>query len=118
MQVLGLSNYSTDPSAADLRQCIKTDQPTAHLALDFAQKRLRSMWHVGTYENLRPSLASLATSWGVDVTGSAYRSNTAHAFSYDGEGEDDKARSLARSDCVTAPKRSACFAHESLHELL
>ena len=93
VQVLGLSNYSTDPAAADLRACIKADRPAAELALDFTLKRLRGMWHVGVYENLRRSLASLATSRGVDVKGTAYRSNTAHAFSYDGgEGEDDKVR--------------------------
>jgi hypothetical protein len=43
---------------------------------------------VGTYENLRTSLATLAVLRGTDVSSTAYKSNVAHAFSYDG-GEDD-----------------------------
>jgi hypothetical protein len=88
-QVLGLTNYSTDPAASALRNCIRTDRPSAKLALAFAKERLGTMWHLGTYETLRPSLASLASSLGADVDAVAYKSNTAHAFSYDGgeEGE-------------------------------
>lgn len=103
-QVLGLTNYSTDPAAAALRRCIRTDRPTAELALAFAKERLGTMWHVGTYETLRLSLASVASSVGIDVDTAAYKSNTAHAFSYDGgeEGEVCLLAQLTHTLCCQA----------------
>lgn len=101
VQVLGLTNYSMDPAASELRHCIRHDKPTARLALDFAKERLRGMWHVGTYETLRPSLASLASTFGIDVESLAYKSNTAHAFSYDGGDEPEAVCPCIRQTLAT-----------------
>lgn len=100
VQVLGLTNYSMDPEASELRHCIMRDRKTAEIALDFAKERLRGMWHVGTYETLRPSLTSLAASLGSDVGGVAYKTNNAHAFSYDGGTADGEVRSHSCSPFV------------------
>jgi hypothetical protein len=91
VQVLGLTNYSMDVHASQLRHCIKHDGLTAELALSFAKDRLRNMWFVGTYETLRQSLAAVASTMKIDLSNLAFRSNSPHAFSYDGGEADEKA---------------------------
>ena len=89
-QVLGLTNYSHDPNASLLRSCIRTDLESQSLALDFAKDRLREMLHVGVFERLHVSLATLATAVGISIDQTSYKTDTAHAFSYDVSEKSDK----------------------------
>ena len=99
--MLGLTNYSTDPAASELRACMQSDREAAQLALELVKARLRSMWRVGTFERLRESLAAVAVGMDIDVSSTAYRSNVAHAFSYDGGNDDEQVHCLASKNLVS-----------------
>lgn len=88
LQVLGLTNYSRDPEASTLRKCIREDDTTARLAVDYAKERLRTFMHVGTFEGMREHLSAFANKMGIDLDDKAYSSNKQHAFSYDSDPED------------------------------
>jgi hypothetical protein len=89
MQVLGLTNYSRDPQATELRNCIVNDHQAAELALEYAIQRLKTFAHVGTFEAMRESLSSFASRIGKNLSDLAWSSNKMHAFSYDEGDEDD-----------------------------
>ena len=99
--MLGLTNYSHDPSAALLRGCLRSDPGAQHAALDLAKERLRGMLHVGVFERLHASLGTLAGATARDIDAPTWKSDTANAFSYDvsdgeSEGEVREGRSGQR----------------------
>eukprot|EP00892_Ulva_mutabilis_P010571 jgi/Ulvmu1/7887/UM004_0118.1 len=88
LQVLGLTNYSSDPEAGTLRKCMHDDPVAARLAVDYAKERLRTFTHVGTFEGMREHLSAFASKMGIDLDSHAYSSNKQHAFSYDADPEE------------------------------
>ncbi|KAI8474343.1 MAG: hypothetical protein J3K34DRAFT_138880 [Monoraphidium minutum] len=74
-QVLGLTNYSHWEKAAQLRDCAKHNPKIADDLLAYAKNRLRTFSHVGTTDQLGPSVESCAASLGMPLDGAAY-SNT------------------------------------------
>lgn len=83
LQVLGLTNYSADPDATVLRNCIINNKETAKVALLYAIERLQTFAYVGTFETMRESLASWASMRGLNMSTLSWSSNKQHAFSYD-----------------------------------
>lgn len=86
-----MTNYSHDPDASVLRNCIINNNEAAKAALMYAIERLQSFTYVGTFETMRQSLASWASMRGLDLNAKAWSSNKQHAFSYD-DGDDSEVR--------------------------
>jgi hypothetical protein len=114
LQVLGLTNYSHDPDATALRNCIINDVETAKIALMYAIERLHSFAFVGTFETMRESLASWASMRTLDLHAKAWSSNKQHAFSYD-DGEDSD--EVCHSRAVQSTPCTTCFAVHALFNL-
>jgi hypothetical protein len=94
LQVLGLTNYSHDPEATVLRNCIINDKASAKAALMYAIERLQTFAFVGTFETMRESLSSWASMTGLNLTSKAWSSNKQHSFSYDDGEDQDEVRVL------------------------
>lgn len=92
LQVLGLTNYSHDPEASVLRNCIINDKASAKAALIYAIERLQTFAFVGTFETMRESLPSWANMRGIDLDSKAWSSNKQHAFSYDDGDDNDEGK--------------------------
>ncbi|KIY96433.1 hypothetical protein MNEG_11528 [Monoraphidium neglectum] len=72
-QVLGLTNYSHWPKAEQLRHCARSNPAVADELKAFALQRLRTFSHVGTTDQLFPSVESCAASLGLPLDGHAYQ---------------------------------------------
>jgi hypothetical protein len=103
LQVLGLTNYSRDPDATVLRNCIINDVETAKAALMYAIERLQTFAYVGTFETMRESLASWASMTGLDLYSKAWSSNKQHAFSYDDDGDEEVCVCVCQSYADQSP---------------
>lgn len=110
MQVLGLTNYSHDPQADQLRACLIEDPAAQRIGVDFAKERLKGMMHVGVYERLKDSLSGLAHALGRTASSPTWKSETKHAFSYDDDDGDGLADGLDPV-CFTSHWTVACRLH-------
>ena len=72
MQVLGLTNYSRWPGAADLRRCLHASPAAQELLLDAALTRLETFVHVGLFDRLFDSITSLAATLGMPLEGPSW----------------------------------------------
>jgi xylose isomerase len=72
MQVLGATNYSHWGGHDGLQECLRTDPQVANELLEFAKDRIRSFTHIGTTDQLYPSIESAAASLGLPLDGPAY----------------------------------------------
>ncbi|KAK9810315.1 hypothetical protein WJX72_008465 [[Myrmecia] bisecta] len=72
LQVLGVTNYSHLPEAASIRSCASQDAASLAVLGQLAQKRVDGFVHVGLMDMLDESIASLAATLKMDLTGSSW----------------------------------------------
>ena len=72
VQVLGLTNYSRWPDAADVRACLADSPALGQQLLPLALASLRKFVHVGVTEELYGSIKSLAASLALALDGPAW----------------------------------------------
>ena len=71
--MLGLTNYSSWPGTAVLRECLAFSKGARKLLLDVALQRLDRFVHVGVFDRLEESVTSLAATLNMDLDGSSWQ---------------------------------------------
>ena len=71
-QVLGLTSYSRWEGAAELRRCLPTSVKARQLLLETALHRLDRFLHVGIFDRLEESIASLAATLNISLSGPSW----------------------------------------------
>eukprot|EP00192_Tetraselmis_astigmatica_P006719 CAMPEP_0117657586 /NCGR_PEP_ID=MMETSP0804-20121206/5411_1 /TAXON_ID=1074897 /ORGANISM="Tetraselmis astigmatica, Strain CCMP880" /LENGTH=750 /DNA_ID=CAMNT_0005464053 /DNA_START=271 /DNA_END=2519 /DNA_ORIENTATION=- len=123
LQVLGLTNYSNYALASKLRSCIDGLPNAKEAMTKAALARLRTMFHVGTTDQLEESIASAAAALEVKLGGPSWKGKADAAFSYEEDKDDTKVVELeppsgaAAAARQEAPQDQAVAAEEGGVEL-
>ena len=76
--MLGLTSYSRWPEAGELRACLPHSVEARELLLQLALERLEKFLHVGTFDRLDESIASLSATLNISLVGPSWTVSLAH----------------------------------------